>query len=261
MTTIEDLAQMTIEERVSTNSHGVPAPPSGAALDHELSLAIELNDLAKRPGWDQRTIDILQPYSPIELPGAAETGRIIRRTTDAANHMIGGWRELSAFVVNDMCADFFNLMLRYCLATNQQHADDLLDFIDGSGIGYLGAYTTRLKVTLEAAFDVKYFYRLRRPLVYAAQDKGVNLLGVANAYNPQHPSYCAGHQTKFSTAVEVLGTVFNLTDECYRDLLITAVVAGMGRCGSLIHFPCDQLASNYLVDLRDEYPLPVSPWT
>ena len=60
---------------------------------------------------------------------------------------------------------------------------------------------------------------------------------------------------KFRTVVEVLDTVFELSDECYADLLIAALMFGHARSASLIHYPNDNYSSLYLVNLRPKYTL------
>ena len=233
---------MTVERRVSTTAHGIPAPSSD--VDRQLQLAIELNDLAKRPGYSPRLIEILQEYSPVLLPSASELRGIIRRTMGFES-----WAEVSRFVVDDMCSEFFNMSLKYCLQTNQPHINNM-GFIDGSGIGYLGHYRTRLKEVLEQAFDAKWYYQKKRPLVYAAEDKGIDLIPIANAIHPGHWAYPAGHGTKFLCAVECNNDVFLLSDDCYYEILVSAIVAAHGRSGSLIHYPEDNCASKILMNLR-----------
>lgn len=236
------LPEMTVEQRDSSTAHGIP--PYSTDVEEQLELAIELNDLAKHPGWDQRAIDILQRYSPIPLPSAREVRGIIQKTMGYQS-----WAQVSRFVVDDMCSEFFNMMLKHCLKTGQQHKDNL-GFIDGSGIGYLGFYRDRLKVVLEQTFDAKWYYQKKRPLVYALEDKGINLTPIANAIHPGHWAYPAGHGAKFLCSVECLDKVFNLSDGCYEEALISAIVAAHGRSGNLIHFPEDNCASDVLLDLR-----------
>jgi hypothetical protein len=238
MTTLPD---MTVEERVSTTAHGVPAPSTD--VNKQLEMAIELNHIAKGRLWTPRVPEILQDYSPLTLPSAGECQKAVLRVTG-----YGTWGELSRFVVDDMCLDFFNLALAYCLRTGQPHKQNL-GFIDGSGIGYVKVYTDRLKVTLEQAFDVKYFYKKARPLAYALT-MGMDLTNVANAIHPGHWAYCAGHGTKFLTAVEVLDTVFDMSQDCYDELLLVATLGSHGRSGSLIHYPEDNCASEVFINLR-----------
>lgn len=236
-----NLPDMTVEQRNSTTAHGIPTPSVDVAK--QLEMAIELNHIAKGRLWTPRVPEILQDYCPIPLPSAGDCKNVVMNVTG-----YGTWGELSRFVVDDMCLDFFNLALAYCLKTGQPHKNNL-GFIDGSGIGYVSVYVNRLKVTLEQAFDAKWFYKKTRPLVYALS-MGMDLSDVANAIHPGHWSYPAGHGTKFLTAVEVLDSVFDLSTQCYEELLIVAALAAHGRSGSLIHYPEDNCASEVFINLR-----------
>jgi len=233
---------MTVELRESTTAHGIPAPSGDR--NRELELTIELNSLAKvSQAWHPRVVEILNEYSSIPLTQDKVVNAIYQVTGYRS------WKDLSAFVVDDMCSEFFNMCLKYCVKTGQEHVENL-GFIDGSGIGYLSFYRDRLKVVLEQAFDAKYYFQQTRPLVYALEDKGIDLSNVANAIHPGHWSYPAGHGTKFLCSVECLNQVFNLTDEAYEILLIAAIVASHGRSGNLIHFPEDNCAAISLLNLR-----------
>lgn len=237
-----NLPEMTVEKRVSETAHGIPAPSEDR--ERQLEEAIELNHLANEgEAWGDRIFEILKDYSPIEFD--RQEGK------DAVRAVTGfrSWQEASEFVVDDMCSEFFNMALKYCLKTKQEHVSDE-GFIDGSGIGYLKFYTDRLKVTLEQCFDAKYFYKQARPLEYSIKEKGIDLSNIANAIHPGHWAYPAGHGTKFICVVECLNKVFKLDDDCYRILLITAVLLAHGRSGNLIHFPEDNLAAIGLFELR-----------
>lgn len=237
-----NLPEMTVEERVSTNSHGVPAPDTSTEnLCRELSLAIQMNHDANKGGWPLTTLKILKQYSYFPV-GYAEI-------PEAVNKVLGfnTWGQLSAFVVDDMCLDFFNLALSYVLYEKQPHKQDL-GFIDGAGIGYANFYIDDLKITLEKAFDVKWFYKVPRPLVFASNDLQMDLSETANAIHPGHWSYIAGHSTKFITAVYTLNKLFDLDRRVLRNLMIAMTVGAQGRSGSLIHYPMDNQNAIHLFD-------------
>lgn len=239
------LPKMTVEARDSQTAHNVPAPNlEPKKLNEQIQEAIQLNQDATQEGWRKTTLDILKKYMPFDVSDQ----EIIDSVRIVTGHK--SWKDVSTFVIDDECLEFFNMALKYCKKEGQQHTKDK-DFIDGSGIGYVKAYTTRLKKTLEQAFDAKYFYKTPRPLVYALDVHGIDLSKVANAIHPGHWAYPAGHGTKFLTVVEVLNNVFRLDKKCYRSILITAVVEAMGRSGSLIHYPQDNLAGGYLTELKE----------
>lgn len=235
------LPEMTVEQRVG-QSHGLPAPDLSAEnIAKQKAQVLTLNDDAKQSFWPQSTIDILKEYIPIDI----EDDEI----SNAIKEVFGfkSWKETSRFVVDDMCSEFFNIALKYCLKNKQTEVNDM-GFIDGSGIGYLTAYKDRLHVTINQCFDEKYFHKTRRPRKWFL-DEGVDLAGVANAMHPGHWSYPAGHGTKFLTVIEVLRTVFTMSEECDRNLFIAACVGGMARSGSLIHWPMDNLVGGKLTTL------------
>lgn len=232
---------MTIEERDVNNTHGLPSPSTD--VDGQLNLAIELNNLAKSesPAWSARVIEILNDYSPIAFT--------VKEARVACNDVMGlnSWKKVSKFVIDDMCSEFFNMALSYCIKTKQTHVNDL-DFIDGSGIGYLNGYTAQLKNCLEKIFDAKWTFKKDRPLVHSG-NKGVDLIPTANAIHPAHWTYPAGHGGKFLCAVAYLKSVFTLTAEVEKILLVAAVIAAHGRSGNLIHYPEDNCASISLFNL------------
>lgn len=243
------LPEMTVESRTSTTAHTVPPPDqSSANMHNELTKTIILNKDGQGSGdlWPSSTISILIEYCKLTVPPNS------REIRDSVREVLGfnSWAKLSRFVVDDMCLDFFNLCLRYLIRVNAEHKNDL-DFIDGSGIGYAKIYIDRLKVTLEQAFDAKYYYQIKRPLVYAIDELNLNLISTANAIHPGHWSYPAGHGTKFFTAVEVFNDIFNLTSQQYRYLFIAAHCAAMGRSGNLIHYPMDNDGGAYLTTLPE----------
>lgn len=238
-----ELPEMTVEKREG-KSHGLPKPDtSDKNLFHELGQAIKLNGDAKEPFWKESTLQCIKAYSPVDIS--------YDEIKDYTQKIFGfrHWSEVTEYVQNDMCSEFFNVCLKYCLSQKETHVKNL-DFIDGSGIGYLGAYRDRLKETLEKAFDEKYYHKVARPLVFA-MSKGMDIVDNANYIHPGHYSYPAGHGTKFFTVVEVLRSVFDLSEDCDRALYVVAVVFSMGRTGSLIHYPMDNLVGGYLTTLKE----------
>lgn len=235
---MRELPEMTVEKRISQTAHSVPAP--NFDWDKELTLAMQMNEDAKTDHWPDRTMKIIAEYCPFEV-SPYEIPNKVKEVLGFST-----WSDLSAFVVDDMCLDFFNLCLQYCLKQGQNHKRER-GFIDGSGIGYARAYINRLKPALEQCFDAKYFYKIPRPLEYSNAD----ISWLANAIHPGHWSYPAGHGTKFLIAVEVLDNLFHLDSDCYRNLLIAACAGAMGRSGSLIHYPCDNLAGGSLTNLKE----------
>lgn len=234
---------MVVEERNATTAHEVQKPNLDL-LNQQLQESIEFNAEAKMGGWHANTINKLQNYIPIDVTGV-DIEKAVKDVTGFVS-----WREATIFVQDDECLEFFNLALKYCKTQGQVHQRNK-GFIDGSGIGYVKAYTNRLKVTLEKCFDAKWFYRLERPLDYARNSKDLDLIKVANKIHPGHWSYPAGHGTKFLTAAEVLNDVFHLDKDCYRFLFIAACVLSMARSGSLIHYPMDNLAGGVLTTLKE----------
>jgi len=238
------LPKMTVELRESNTAHTVPEPNMEKAnMDLQTQETIQLNEDAKEGYWKETTIKILGKYIP-----AMEEDEAQAAVMQVMN--MSSWQEVSWFVQDDECLEFFNMALTYCKKEGQPHRKDK-GFIDGSGIGYVKAYTKRLKETLEQCFDAKYYFKVKRPLEYIQDEMGMDLSKVANAIHPGHYAYPAGHGTKFLTAVEVLNDVFHLDQNCYRQLFVAACVASMGRSGSLIHFPQDNLAGGYLTTLKE----------
>lgn len=242
------LPDMTVETRVSTTAHTVPAPNVTVPfLCEQLEIATILNDEAKNgPRWPAYTLNFLSTSCKLAVkPTPNEIKNAMAQVM-----RYGSWKEAVVFVQDDMCADFFNKCVQYLVRIGAEHTN-ALDFIDGAGIGYNGTYLTRLKVTLEQAFDAKYFYQVKRPLVFSLDNNNMDLSRIANAIHPGHWSYPAGHGTKFFTAVEVLSQVFNLTTQQYRNLFIAAHVCAHGRSGNLIHYPVDNDAGGYLTTLPE----------
>lgn len=250
-TQMNKLPEMTVEARESTTAHGINPPNTQASyLDQDIQEVILLNEYAKTLNSDHKAWEILANHLPfIVTPDEIDSAVI--DFGDKTKNNLHFWSEICVWVRDDMCAEFFNMALKYCLAEGQKHKAEK-DFIDGSGIGYLRKYTNRLKKTLEEAFDAKYFFKLPRPLEYLRDNKGFGLMSLAaNHIHPGHWSYPAGHGTKFLTAVEVLDDVFHLDQKCYRNLLIVACVYAHGRSGNLIHFLQDNLAGGQLTDLKE----------
>lgn len=238
-----NLPLMEVEKRDSKNNWGIVAPDiSKDNLNKELQLAIQLNQDVWTADWAKTTLDILSDY----IPGNPQHQDIIDSVKSVMNH--DSWKDCSIFVQDDMCADFFNRALHYCLKEGQPHKYGK-GFIDGSGIGYLSQYSRDLKITLEKAFDVKYFYELLRPLEWALK-QGLDLTRVANKIHPGHFSYVQGHMTKFLTAVYTLDKVFHLDTGCLKTLLLAAYTEGQARCGNLIHYPMDGPPALYLLPVN-----------
>jgi len=234
------LPQMIVEKRESTTAHGVPAPDvSKENLNKELQLAIQLNQDVWKSDWEETTLDILKEYCEIEVTHA--------ELKDSVEMVMGhtSWKDCVVFVQEDMCTEFFNKALHYCLKEGQVHKKDK-GFIDGSGIGYIKEYLKDLKPALEKVFDVKYFYKLDRPLVWAL-NQGIDLTRVANFIHPGHFSFKAGHSTKFHQAVATLDSIFHLDKNCKKTLFIAAHVEAMARSGNLIHFPMDNVGVEILL--------------
>ena len=227
-----NLPEMTVEQRESNNSHGVPAPDTSVEnLNKELQLAIQMNMDAWKGDWETSTLEIIHDY----LPEKPEDYEIVDSVMAVMGHK--SWMDCVRFVQDDMCADFFNRALHYCLKEGQVHKKEK-GFIDGSGVGYLNQYYKDLKPALERAFDVKYFYKLERPLEWALR-QGMDFTKVANHIHPGHWSYIQGHSTKFFQAVDTLKSVFHLDKKCERYLWIAAGSEAQGRAGNLIHYPMD----------------------
>ena len=228
------LPEMVVEKRVSTKNWGITAPDTSTEnLNKELQLAIQLNQDVWTSDWEESTLKILHDY----LPEKPEDYEIVDSVKAVMGH--DSWKEVSIFVQNDMCTDFFNRALEYCLKEGQAHTRDK-GFIDGSGIGYMNIYLRDLKPALEKIFDVKYFYQLQRPLEWGLS-QGIDLRRVANYIHPGHFSYKAGHKTKFAQAVKTLDKIFRLDTKCRRVLQIAEGVEAMGRSGNLIHYPMDNV--------------------
>lgn len=241
---------MTVEKRDSTTAHGLkPFPVDDVAFrTKQLEEAIILNAAAGKgymDSWSDETISILKKYIPLPFLTKKKIEDAVAEVMDMYS-----WREVSEFVVDDECSEFYNMALKFCKKSGAKHVTDH-GFIDGTGIGYGDEYLHTLKGTIEKCFDAKYFYDVRRPLEWAFDELGLDLSSIANAIHPGHFSYPAGHGTKFLTCVDVLRKVFKLSRTNYRKLLIAACVASMGRSGSLIHYPVDNLAGGYFTDLKE----------
>ena len=234
---------MTIEKRNSRTAHGIPSwDPKKTKSD--LEEVIYLNQDGKSNFWPDRVTQILDDHIPVDMKHF-EIPSIVSYVTG-----LESWGAVVEFVQEDMCLEFFNMALAYCLREGQVHQEEK-DFIDGSGIGYVRFYTDRLKVTLEKCFDAKYYYNRPRPLEYLRDTLKLDLTPTANYIHPGHPSYPAGHGTKFLTAVEVLNDIFHLDKDCYRQLFIAACVCAHGRSGNLIHYLADNLAGGHLTKLKE----------
>lgn len=262
---VPNLPEMVVEQRESKTAHDVPAPDlSEANMSAQFEDALKLNDAAKLYKYRQRmyedvdaqlydlawtddTLDTLTKYIGEYVPGLMHD-EIIAASQDVLQ--CAGFDQVAHLVRDDMCSEVFNLMLQYCHREGQKHQRER-DFIDGSGIGYLQKFTQNLRSNIEKSFDAKYFYKVMRPLAYAWERYGVNLVSLANKVHPGHWSYPQGHSTKSFTAVQTLGEVFHLDDHCRRQLMIAACLFGHGRDGNLIHFPMDTYAAGYNTKLKE----------
>lgn len=248
MSTTIPLPEMNVELRTSTTAWTIPPPDTSTeAMCKQLEVANIMNhEAAGQIRWPEYTVSYLTEHCKINpKPTPAEIRSAIKAVTN-----LDSWGQVSVFVRDDVCLDFFNLCLKYLRNINATETVDN-GFIDGNGVGYVKDYTERLKVTLEQAFDAKYFYQVRRPLVYSLEENQVDLSKVANGIHPGHWSYPAGHGTKFFTAVEVLNDAYTLTSQQYRNLFIAAYVCAMGRSGNLIHYPEDNDKGGYLTTLPE----------
>ena len=256
------LPPMQVEKRDSKTAHRVPEPDlSPENMSAQIQDALQLNNDAKVyefreelyrhaddkvMGWTEETLEVLRrhisEYYPVDH----------QEIVDATYEVFGytGFDQVARWVQDDQCSEVFNVMLKYCLKEGQKHKQER-GFIDGSGIGYLNAFTRNLKVNIEKTFDAKYFYKVKRPLAYLWEDMGMNLEKVANAIHPGHWSYGQGHSTKSFTAVQTLEEVFHLDSHCRKNLFIAACLFGHGRDGNLIHYPMDTYASGYNTKLSE----------
>lgn len=262
---LPNLPEMTVEKREPKSAHRVPEPDlSPQNMSEQIQDAIQLNEDAKlykvrellyrevdknlEPlAWPKTTTDILIKYISQYVPDVTREEII-----EVSKNVIGcnGIDQVARWVQDDMCSEFFNRTLRYCLKEQQKHKRDK-DFIDGSGIGYLQLYTHNLKSNIEKAFDAKYFYKVIRPLEWIWLKYGMDLTKVANKINPGHFSFGQGHSCKSFTAVETLNETFHLDNLCYRAIFIAACVFGHGRDANLIHYPMDTYASGYTTTLKE----------
>lgn len=260
------LPDMVVEKRDPKSAHRVPEPVSDPdVLGEQLQEAIQLNQDAglyrtremmyaevdaqlMDMAWTPETLAILRKYIGTVVPDVSDD-EIITASKDVMG--CAGFDVVARWVQDDMCSEFFNRALKYCINEQQPHRQER-GFIDGSGIGYLDMYRSTLKRNIEKAFDAKWFYKFLRPLQYAWETNGMNLERVANAVHPGHWSFPQGHATKSLTSVEVLSQrTHKLDGKCYRNLLIAALVFGHGRDGNLIHWPQDTYGSGYVTNLPE----------
>lgn len=246
------LPAMTVESRVSITGHTVPVPDTtDVNLCNQLELTIVLNSEAKfkTPRWSPNTLKILRDTCKLLSPPTdAEIASSVRDVLHFDN-----WCDLSHWITLDACTEYWNMLIVY-VTKNSIPEVIPSGFIDGRAVGYGKQYLDRLKITLEQCFDAKYFYNVPRPLEFARYSRDTDLSNIANAIHPGHPSYPAGHGTKFFTALEVINSVYILTPAHYRKLYIATHTAAMGRSGNLIHYPMDNDAGGYLTTLPEFNP-------
>jgi hypothetical protein len=222
-------------------------------LCRELELTGLLNAEAKTRGWKSTVLDVLIDYTPIENLTRQEIKDVFTEfNTTVYEARLRDWRAVSKYVVDDECADLFNLMHKYLRRKKvQQKYFTRGVFIEKSGIGYLQKYLERLHVTLNMAFDEKWYWKVPRPPHFAKDKLDLDLANVVNAPFPMHNSFVAGHGTKFFTALEVLNDLYNIPADLYRNLFIIASVCSQGRSGSLIHYPMDNFCAGFLTTLKE----------
>ena len=250
---MNNLPQMTVEQREVDNMHGLAAANRDPKfLGEQIQDAIQLNNDAKlyevrellyaeidaklEPlAWKTTTLDIIQKYANEILDDVSR-----EEIKMVAKDVFGfsGFDQVARWVQDDMCSEVFNRMLKYCLKEGQSH-DREKGFIDGSGVGYLGVFHRNCKKNLEVTFDVKWTDKMKRPLELCLEMYGIDLSRFANAIHPGHWSYIQGHITKALSAVQVLQDVFNLDKNCNRSLVLAALIFGLGRDGNFIHLPQD----------------------
>jgi len=255
---------MTIERREGA-AHRVPPPDlsegnMGVQIAHTIQLNQDAAKLIKTravlqaalerqlagDAWPKQSLKILVIHISQWVPDV--TGEDI---VDACREVlrVNDLGQLAALVQDDMCSEFFNRSLSYCLREGQAHKK-AKGFIDGSGIGYLKRYVADAKDVLEKVFDAKWHYKAPRPLAYMLE-RGTDLTAVANAINPGHHSYPQGHEGKALAALQTHRATFNLDTFCDRAILIAALAFGHGRDANLIHIPQDTGASGYCTDLKE----------
>jgi hypothetical protein len=245
---IVQLPDMFVEERTPSAAGGV-APPRHTYEQHPEVNAKELDDTdclngrAKlRRGWDIRALEILVEYTP-QIPDL-KPEEIAPAVFDVTGFT--SWKQSAEFVKDDECVHFY-LMLKYFCTKKGIKPRENLDFIDGTGVGFYRQYLDICKQTLENAFDAKWFYQMKRPLV-TLLEQGVDMSYDANAIHPGHWSYPAGHGTKFLTAARVIAKQFDVPEAEMRVILIAACILSHGRSGLFIHYPSDNLASWDMVE-------------
>ena len=236
---------MTVEKRVSTTAHGIkpPSQPGTPEFAEQLQDTITLcreSAIEDTVPWTAETLRILEKYSPVSTT----------RTIPQIMSDIGfeNWKDVCDFVKYDDCPEFAVPMAKWAKKENFALREDR-GFIDGQGIGFYQDYLDELKVTLERAFDAKWFYQAKRPLQYLYEStSGVDFSKIASYVHPAHNSYPAGHGTKFYTVVSTLLRWYYVPKHKRAELIKAAYVTAMGRSGILVHYPEDNLASGALVD-------------
>lgn len=255
---------MTVELRSSMTAHGLKPPSVEGTTRHseQLSDMLELCQGAKQSStfdasnasskmgslWPERVKEILEKHSPFSLSNIDRTLR---------EFGFNSWSSCVDFVMDDNCPEFALIVLRWGQHNGLQHQQNN-GFIDGDGTGYTLEYLTRLasksvnRGSLEKAFDAKYYYKQRRPLVILSEKLGEEAAScLVNYVHPGHWAYPAGHSTKFFQVVELAKDYWILSDEDYSKLLTAAYVLSMARSGGGVHFPEDNVAGGYIVGLPE----------
>jgi len=187
--------EMSVEKRISTTAHGIKPPtnPGEPGFAEQLQDTVILCREASRADgipWTKETIRVLEKWNP------TKSKRSIPEIME--NLGFNSWKEVCEFVKHDECPEFAVKMEIW--AKKELNLKQDKGFIDGQGIGFYRDYLDELKVTLEKAFDIKWYYKAKRPLQYIYDTLGVDFSVMANYIHPAHNSFVAGHSVKFYTA-------------------------------------------------------------
>lgn len=254
------LPEMFVEKRDPKKPWNAPKPDlSDENMAEQLQDAIIMNENAKTIEikhflhnevrkktkdiwWQQPTLDIIREsimrYHWIEVTDEEIKGAVY----DVFD--MDWFDEVAYRVRDDMCSEFFNVALKYCLKQWYEHRDNWAWFIDWSWIGYLDVYLQDLKQALELTFDDKWYYKVMRPLEYALNKFWMDLTTIANWIHPWHYTYWQWHRTKSDQAVWTLqNKIFKIDLKWIKKLYISSTVFWHWRDWNLIHFKMDWYAS------------------
>lgn len=245
------LPPMTVDKTGRTKSaHGIPAPDNSEKnMRQQIQETMQMNEDAKHDGWRPDTLDLLEKYLRPYIHGV-DGDEIVKAVQEVTGFT--SWRDLSRFIADDECSEFFNMAHKYYKTKNGGQPEvKRKGFIHGGGFGYLDAYRIATVPVLKKMFDAKYFFNRRRPLVYMAEELGIDYTPFANAIHPGHPEYGTGHSIKLLMVVQVLDDLYNENPECRRNNLIAAATGSMARSGSFIHYPESNLIGGMLTKLPE----------